>query len=497
MHRAGDRNFAADLLAAAGARPDGDFLIAVGGPSITYGAFFDRVRSYARALADAGAAPGDRVLVQVEKSPEAVALYVACLWSGTVHVPLNPAFTAEERAYFIDDATPAVVVVDPGHATDPAWLTLDADGRGSLPHRAALGSPMADPVDRADDDLGAILYTSGTTGRPKGAALTHEGLRANARALHGAWHFSPTDRLVHALPIFHVHGLFVALHCAMLSAIPVRFHRRFDADAVIDDLAAGTVFMGVPTHYGRLCANERLTAPACSSMRLFTCGSAPLTEVAFDDFTARSGHRICERYGMSETGITVSNPYDGSRVAGSIGYPLPGVEARIIDADGAEVGRGTVGVVAIRSRQTMREYWGRPDATAEAYTADGWFVTGDVGSMADDGRITLQGRASDMIISGGENVYPKEIEMVLDEIDGVTESAVIGVPDPDFGERVTAVLVCAGEPIDEASIRPHLDTALARFKHPRRYEYLPELPRNAMGKVQKGQLRERYGSAVS
>ena len=278
----------------------------------------------------------------------------------------------------------------------------------------------------------------------------------------------------------------------MLSAIPVRFHRRFDPDAVIDDLTDATVFMGVPTHYRRLCATERLTPHVCASMRLFTCGSAPLSEAAFDEFATRTGHRICERYGMSETGITISNPYDGDRIAGSIGYALPGVEARIVDADGNDVGSETVGVVAIRSRQVMREYWGRPDATAAAYTADGWFITGDMGAMAADGRITLQGRASDMIISGGENVYPKEIELVLDEIPGVDESAVIGVPDADFGERVMAVLACGDNHVDHETIRSALDASLARFKHPRRYEFVDDLPRNAMGKVQKSELRRRY-----
>ncbi|MEM1335542.1 MAG: AMP-binding protein [Actinomycetota bacterium] len=355
---------------------------------------------------------------------------------------------------------------------------------------------MAEPVDRDDDDLAAILYTSGTTGRPKGAALTQAGLRANARALHDTWRFGPDDHLVHGLPIFHVHGLFVALHCALLSAIPVTFLRRFDVDTVLDAFDVGTVFMGVPTHYARLCASPRLTAERCSTMRLFTCGSAPLTEAAFAEFTERTGHRICERYGMSETGITTSNPYDGDRVAGTVGYALPGVEARIVDDAGEPVPTGELGVVAVRSVQVMREYWRRPDATAEAHTTDGWFITGDVGSMAADGRITLQGRASDMIISGGENIYPKEIEIVLDEIDGVVESAVIGVPDPDFGERVVAVLVCDGPPLGEADLRPTLDERLARFKHPRRIEVVDALPRNAMGKVQKRALRQRYAAAT-
>lgn len=486
-------NFATDLLDAAAGHMTGVFLTDDDGTTLTYGAFFDRVRRFAGVLVAAGATPGDRIVVQVEKSPDAVVLYVACLWAGAVHVPLNPGFTADERSFFVEDSLPSVVVVDPAHATDPTWLTLAPDGSGSVRDRSEEISPLIAPVSRHNGDLAAILYTSGTTGRPKGAALTHESLRANARSLHGAWHFSAADRLVHGLPIFHVHGLFVALHCAMLSAIPVRFHRRFDADAVIDDLADATVFMGVPTHYRRLCANDRLTPEVCASMRLFTCGSAPLSEAAFDDFTARSGHRICERYGMSETGITISNPYDGDRIAGSIGYALPGVETRIVDEDGHEVGPDTVGIVAIRSRQIMREYWGRPDATATAFTADGWFITGDVGAMAADGRITLQGRASDMIISGGENVYPKEIELVLDEIPGIMESAVIGVPEPDFGEQVLAVLVCTEDQVDQATIQPALDASLARFKHPRRYEYVDELPRNAMGKVQKNALRQRYG----
>lgn len=489
-----NHNFAVDLRSAAAGRLAAPFLTDDDGTTNTYGGFYDQVRSYAGALIEAGAAPGDRVLVEVEKSPDAVALYVACLWAGTAHVPLNPAFTAEERRYFIADAEPTVIVVDPSQQEEPHWLTLAGDGTGSLVERADDSSPVADPIARQPDDLAAILYTSGTTGRPKGAALTHEGLAANARGLHGAWHFNGDDHLLHALPIFHVHGLFVALHCAMLSAIPVRFHRRFDADAVIDDLRSTSVFMGVPTHYARLCASNRLTPERCSGMRLFTCGSAPLSEAAFDDFTQRTGHRICERYGMSETGITVSNPYDGDRVAGSIGYPLPGVEARVVDDQGEELPRNDVGVLAVRSPQVMREYWRRPDATAAAHTPDGWFLTGDIASMANDGRITLQGRASDMIITGGENVYPKEIEAILDTIDGITESAVIGVAHPDLGEQVIAVLVCDPGPIDEALVRPHLDTALARYKHPRRYEQVDALPRNSMGKVQKGELRRRYST---
>ncbi|MEM9204110.1 MAG: AMP-binding protein, partial [Actinomycetota bacterium] len=271
------RNVAADFFAAASGRLDDPFLIDAD-TTITYRTFYERVRQFAGALDTAGARPGDRVLVQVEKSPEAVALYLACLWAGAVHVPLNPTFTADERTYFIDDSRPAVVVVDPAVAVDATWLTLAADGTGTLVERAASATPRSKPMPRADDDLAAILYTSGTTGRPKGAALTHEGLRRNARALHDTWRFGPSDHLVHALPLFHVHGLFVALHCALLAAIPVTFLRRFDVDTVIDGFVNGTVFMGVPTHYARLCDSERLTPGACATMRLFTCGSAPLTE---------------------------------------------------------------------------------------------------------------------------------------------------------------------------------------------------------------------------
>ena len=490
---AGDRNLAADFHAAATSRLDEPFLIEPDA-TWTYRDFYDRVRRFAGALSDAGTRPGDRILVQVEKSPDAVALYVACLWVGAVHVPLNPSFTADERAYFIDDAEPTVIVVDPNLAADHGWFTLGADGTGTLVERATTAAPITEPVARLDDDLAAILYTSGTTGRPKGAALTHDALRRNAHALHESWRFTPDDHLVHALPLFHVHGLFVALHCALLSAIPVTFLRRFEPDAVIDGFGPGTVFMGVPTHYGRLCGSPRLTPQACASMRLFTCGSAPLTAPAFTEFTNRSGHAICERYGMSETGITVSNPYEGDRIAGTVGFALPGVEAQILGPAGEPLITGEVGVLGIRSAQVMREYWRRPDATAAAHTDDGWFITGDIASMDTEGRITLQGRASDMIISGGENIYPKEIELVLDEIDGVVESAVIGVPDDDFGERVMAILVCDGAPLDDAAVRPHLDAALARFKHPRRFEVVDALPRNAMGKVQKGVLRERYSS---
>jgi len=497
----GRANFGAALWAAAQPHPDRTFLID-DQRVWTYGEFFATVRRFAGALQAAGANPGDRVTVHVEKSPEAVALYVACLWAGTVHVPLNPRFTNVELEYYVNDADPRVVVTAEPTGPPPDqtrlmaersrhWLTLQADGTGSFTELAKTARILDAPVERDDNDLAAILYTSGTTGKPKGAALSHRSLGQNAEALHQTWQFDEHDQLVHVLPIFHVHGLFVALHTAMLSAIPVRFHRSFDPERTITDFATSTVFMGVPTHYKRLSDSPALTPAACAPMRLFTSGSAPLSKTEFVRFSDRSGHQICERYGMSETGITLSNPYRGDRQPGTVGFPLAGVEAMIVDEAHREVERTTVGVVAIRSDQTMLEYWGRPDETAASFFGDRWFLTGDVGWMDAQGRVTLQGRASDMIISGGENVYPKEIEMVLDQIEGVVESAVIAIADQDLGEQVVAVLVCDGKPLTLTDLQPVLQENLARFKHPRQVFCVPELPRNAMGKVQKNQLRDR------
>ena len=498
----GGGNFANDLLAAVGDRLDQPFLITPGGPApITYREFFDQVRRIGTVLCEAGAARGDRVLIQVQKSPDAVALYVACLWTGTVPVPLNPAFTTDERRYFIDDAQPAVLVLDPqivdpksGHV--PATvLTLTADGRGTLLDRSRTAARLPGPVDRTDNDVAVLIYTSGTTGSPKGAALTHTSLRLNAHVLHDTWEFTPDDHLLHVLPIFHVHGLFVALHCAMLSAIAVTFLARFDLDAVVAALPYATVFMGVPTHYNRLLERPDFTRQVCTGMRLFTAGSAPTTPATFDAFTARTGHVLCERYGMSETGITTSNPYRGPRLAGTVGHALTGVELEVVDHTGTPIARDEVGAVVVRGRQIMREYWGRPAATAEAFLPGGWFKTGDVGSLDAEGRLTLQGRAGDMIISGGENIYPKEIELVLDTVAGVTESAVVGIPDPEYGERVLAVLAVDGPSPTKAQLAAALDTSLARYKHPRQWLIVDALPRNSMGKVQKAALRAAGATA--
>jgi malonyl-CoA/methylmalonyl-CoA synthetase len=471
------------LRDAARDRFDAPALIEPGDSTVTYGELFDQAARLATVLAERGAAPGERVLVQTPKSPAAVALYLACLHAGTVHTPLNPTFTAAELDYFIADATPALAVAD-GHVSIHGIVA-----------EAEHAVPLA-PIVRADSDLAALLYTSGTTGRPKGAALTNANLRHNARALHEAWRFGPDDHLIHALPLFHVHGLFVALHCSMLSAIPMTFLRRFEADAVINALPDATVLMGVPTHYNRLMADPRFDRERTGGMRLFTCGSAPLPVAQFEAFAERTGQHICERYGMSEAGIMTSNPYDGERLAGSVGYALRDVELRVCDDAGAVLDPDKTGVLEVRGPHLFSGYWGQPEATADAHRADGWFVTGDIGSLSADGRVTLQGRAGDMIISGGENIYPKEIELVLDEQPGVVESAVVGLPHPDFGEAVVAVVVVDGA-YDAESVKAALAEGLARFKHPKHTIVVEALPRNAMGKVQKTELRAAYADIFS
>ena len=472
---------------------DGDraCLLLDGGDVWTYGDLDRRSDELAGALQACGVRVGERVVVQVDKSADAVALYLACLRAGVVHVPINTAYTAAEVAGLVDDAHPTLFVGRPGSPTPEGVRaeSLGTDGRGSLPDLATARSVAAVP--RSSDDWAAMLYTSGTTGRPKGAMLSCGNLVSNARALVRAWRFEPDDVLVHVLPVFHVHGLFVALHCALAVGAAVRLHPRFDVDAVVADLPRSTVLMGVPTHYHRLLAHPGLDADRCAGMRLFTSGSAPLPAHEHTAFASRTGHRIVERYGMTETMILTSNPYDGERVAGTVGYPLDEIELRVADDHGATVPAGTSGTVEVRGPNLFLGYWNRPDATAAAMRADGFFVTGDVGHLDGDGRLTVAGRASDLIISGGNNVYPKEVELVLDQVPGVDESAVIGLPDPDLGEVVVAVVVADG-PLDEGAV---LDACrgLARFKRPRRLVVVGELPRNAMGKVQKAVLRRELG----
>lgn len=453
------------------ADPAGPCFLLTDGGLITYGQVRDTVARVAGSLIAQGVVPGDRVALQVEKSPEAVMIYLATLMAGGVFLPLNSAYTAGEVEYFLKDAEPRLFIQDaPGFVAS-----------------AATATPLAQPVARAASELASIIYTSGTTGRSKGAMLTHGNLAANALALHEAWGFSPRDVLLHALPIFHVHGLFVALHCAFLSGAPMIWLAKFDDAQVLKGLAGATVMMGVPTFYTRLLGNADFTRDKAAHMRLFVCGSAPLLPSTFAEFQDRTGHTILERYGMSEAVIITTNPLAGDRLAGSVGYPLPGVDLRI---GGGE----DTGVIEIKGPSVFSAYWRMPEKTAEEFTADGYFITGDVGRRDPDGRVWISGRAKDLIISGGFNVYPKEIELILDEMAGVTESAVIGLPHPDFGEAVCAVVIGTG---DEAAMIAACRQQLAAFKTPKRIFFVDELPRNAMGKVQKNLLRDRYAATFA
>jgi malonyl-CoA/methylmalonyl-CoA synthetase len=456
---------------------------------------------YANLLRQIGVARGDRVAVQVEKSPEAVFLYLATLRLGGVYVPLNPAYTPAELGYFVADAEPRAIVCRPEDETilreisgDAPILTLSAAGEGSLIERSA-GLPSDFPSAPAGaEDLAAILYTSGTTGRSKGAMLTHANLAANGRTLQELWAFTSDDVLLHALPLFHAHGLFVALHCTLVAAARMLFLPRFDADAVVRLLPHATVMMGVPTFYTRLLANPGLTREACAQIRLFISGSAPLLAETHHRFRERTGHAILERYGMTETGMNCSNPLHGERLPGSVGPPLPGVEVRVADAQGNLLESGETGVLEVRGPNVFRGYWRMPEKTRAEFRADGYFVTGDVARIDAGGYVHLVGRARDLIISGGLNVYPKEIEDVLDGIEGVAESSVVGVPHPDFGEAVIAVVLrSADHPgLTERAVVTAARQRLAAYKTPKRVFFIDALPRNAMGKVQKNALQERY-----
>jgi malonyl-CoA/methylmalonyl-CoA synthetase len=438
---------------------------------------------FANLLRAAGLAPGDRVVAQIDKGPGAVFLYLGCLRAGLAYVPLNTAYQESEVAYFLADAEPKAAFC---RAQSRAWF-------GAVPNLLELADAAGRPaefrtVERAPGDLAALIYTSGTTGRSKGAMVTHGNLSSNALALHRAWGFRPGDVLLHALPVFHVHGLFVALHTALANASPIIFLEKFDAPEVIRHLPRATVFMGVPTYYVRLLAEARLDRALCAGMRLFVSGSAPLPEDTFNEFRRRTGHTILERYGMSEAGMIASNPYEGERRAGTVGPPLPGVEVRVA---------GDPGEIEVRGPNVFAGYWRQPEKTREEFTADGWFRTGDIGRLSADGYLSIVGRAKDLVISGGYNVYPKEVELVLDEFPGVAESAVFGVPHPDFGEAVTAAVVPkAGAALSEEALLAHVRAKLANFKAPKRVHLVAELPRNAMGKVQKAVLRGRFGGTV-
>ncbi len=435
------------------------------GAILSYGEMEAGAGRLAALLRVRGVAPGDRVAVQAPKSLEAVMLYLAVLKAGAVFLPLNTAYTKAEVDYFVADAEPALFV------TDAAALAAEAAGL----------APLDVAHEAAASDLAAIVYTSGTTGRSKGAMLSHGALLANGLALTEAWGFTASDVLLHALPIYHVHGLFIALHCVFLSGAQALWLPKFDDDEVLAALPRATAMMGVPTFYTRLLADPRFTREAAKDMRVFISGSAPLLPATFEAFEARTGQRLLERYGMSEAAIITTNPLAGERIAGSVGYPLPGVALRIAGE----------GIVQIKGPSVTSGYWRNPEKTAEAFTADGYFITGDVGRQDPDGRLWLSGRVSDLIISGGLNVYPKEIELVLDQLPGVVESAVIGLPHPDFGEAVAAVIAGDG---DEADIIAATRAQLAGFKAPKRVFFVADLPRNAMGKVLKAELRRTYAA---
>ncbi len=471
------------------------------GTTVSRAELLSQVHAIAGALIEAGVAPGDRVMVQAEKSVATVALYLATLQVGAIFNPLNTAYTAAEMGYFLTDAEPKVVVAPAARLAqiaDLAWqsgaaarLSLEADGRGTLVDAAQSAHPQAEIVPRSASDLAALAYTSGTTGRSKGAMLTHGNLASNALTLIDLWQLKAGERLIHALPIYHVHGLFVALDTALLSGMTMLWMETFSAPRVLAALPHADVMMGVPTFYTRLISEPALDRPVTKDMRLFISGSAPLLPETHAEFDARTGHTILERYGMTETGMIASNPYSGKRIAGTVGYPLTDVSVRVADPEGRELPYGEIGVVEVRGPNVFSGYWRMPEKTAEEFHDGGWFITGDQGVMAEDGRLSLVGRAKDLIITGGLNVYPIEIEQALNALPGIGESAVIGVPHKDFGEGVVAV-VTGPHPPGEAAIIAALAEKLAKFKCPKRVIVVPELPRNAMGKVTKAELRATY-----
>ena len=492
-----------DQLFGRHAGQDTPFLILPDEQVITHAAFLSEAAQIAHVLVKAGLQPGDRLAAQIHKSPQALALYAACAQAGVVFLPLNTAYTASELTYFIENSGARMVICDeaargmltPIAADLGAQVeTLNADGGGSITEKAAPEAAHFNTVARREDDLAAFLYTSGTTGRSKGAMLTQRNLLSNAETLTDYWRFTSDDVLLHALPIFHTHGLFVATNIILLAGGAMIFLPKFDAGDMARLMPKATSMMGVPTFYTRLLDTPDFTRDLTAHMRLFVSGSAPLLAETHVAFEARTGHRILERYGMTETNMNTSNPYDGDRRAGTVGFPLPGVELKITDPDSGEsVPTGDIGQIEVRGPNVFKGYWQMPEKTAAELRADGFFITGDLGRVDEDGYVHIVGRNKDLIISGGYNIYPKEIELVLDDQHGVLESAVIGVPHADFGETVVAIIVPeAGSSPDLKAIESAAAGALARFKHPRRYILLEELPRNTMGKVQKNMLRDAY-----
>ncbi|RUR54617.1 malonate--CoA ligase [Vreelandella populi] len=499
-----NHNLFETFAAKMGERADANFITTREGRYYTYQDALRISAELAGALTDLGVTQGARVAVQVDKSPEAILLYLACLRIGGVYLPLNTGYTGDEIRYFLNDAEPALFVCQPKLEDEaqalaaetgcPAVATLGTADDGSLMEKSRHVTPCEEIATLGENDLAAILYTSGTTGRSKGAMLTHCNLASNAETLVKAWHFSANDRLIHALPIFHTHGLFVACNVILMSGASMLFLPRFDADVIFSELPKGSVLMGVPTFYTRLVQDERLTPEVTAHMRLFISGSAPLTSETHEAFAAKTGHAILERYGMTETNMNISNPYQGERRAGTVGMPLPGVDIRIIDREsGTEAAEGDIGILQVRGPNVFIGYWRMPEKTREELLDDGFFITGDLAMRDAQGYVHIVGRDKDLVISGGYNVYPKEVEQIIDELEQVEESAVIGLPHPDLGEGVTAVVVLKqGSHVDKAAIIGHLQPRLAKYKQPKQVFFVEELPRNTMGKVQKNELRKRF-----
>lgn len=469
---------------------------------LTFGELDSWSGRLANAFASIGLTQGERVAVQIAKSPMAIAVHLACLRAGLIYISLNTAYTPHEMEYFISDSEASLVICDPAKADDLSQtaapgvkpcklLTLGGDGTGSLVTLAEAHGDDFDDIVVAGDAIACVIYTSGTTGKPKGAMLTHANLASGATTLSNFWGFSETDILLHPLPIFHGHGLFVACHSALLHGCTTHFINKFDTAKVVALLPRSTVMMAVPTIYARLVEDPAFTREVCAGVRLFTSGSAALSDKLFSDFETRTGHRLLERYGATETLICTSNPLHGQRKPGTVGRALPGIELRIADEQDRPLPSGTTGGVQVRGPNVFAGYWGRPDATAADFTADGYFRQGDLGRVDADGYLSIVGRTKDLIISGGYNVYPLEIEAALEAIDGVSEAAVFGVPHPDFGEAVVGALV-ADPAVTDSEILSAARVDLAAFKLPKEIVRLEALPRNAMGKILKPELRARY-----
>ena len=482
---------------------DTPFLILPDDRVITHAEFLAKAAQYAHQITAYGLVAGDRLAVQIGKSANALAVYAACVQAGVIFLPLNTAYTGAEVEYFIDNSGAKLVLCDGEKQADIAAICdrlharldiMNADGSGSFDDAARQHPTEFDTVDRAPNDLAAFLYTSGTTGRSKGAMLSHENLLSNSQVLVDHWRFGADDVLLHALPIFHTHGLFVATNVCLLAGCAMRFYAGFDCDLIIRDIPKAKSLMGVPTFYTRLLDDPRFDRDLTKNMRLFISGSAPLLAETHIQFEERTGHRILERYGMTETNMNTSNPYDGERRAGTVGHALPGVEIKVCDPEtGAELPTGEIGVLEVRGPNVFQGYWQMPEKTREELRENGFFITGDLAYIDDRGYVTIVGRSKDLIISGGYNIYPKEIELILDDQAGILESAVVGVPHPDFGETVVAILVPAqGATPDTDTIKTSVEGQLARFKQPRSYQIMDSLPRNTMGKVQKNILREMF-----